>query len=83
MNTPFDQRFYLILSLAVGGTNGYFPDGEGGKPWIDRGLNPMGDFWRAAGQWLPTWPEERERGMTVRRVRMWEQGKCGEAGRGI
>ena len=24
-NTPFDQPFYLILSVAVGATNGYFP----------------------------------------------------------
>jgi hypothetical protein len=23
-NTPFDQPFYLILNVAVGGTNGYF-----------------------------------------------------------
>jgi hypothetical protein len=24
-NTPFDQPFYLILNVAVGATNGYFP----------------------------------------------------------
>lgn len=24
-NAPFDQEFYLILNVAVGGTNGYFP----------------------------------------------------------
>jgi hypothetical protein len=24
-NTPFDQDFYLILNVAVGGTNNYFP----------------------------------------------------------
>ena len=23
-NTPFDQPFYLILNVAVGGTGGYF-----------------------------------------------------------
>lgn len=28
-NTPFDQEFYLILDVAVGGTNGYFEDGIG------------------------------------------------------
>jgi len=32
---PFDQEFYLILNVAVGGVNGYFPDGVGGKPWGD------------------------------------------------
>ncbi|GFN77511.1 beta-1,3-glucan-binding protein, partial [Plakobranchus ocellatus] len=25
---PFDQEFYLILNVAVGGTNGFFPDGN-------------------------------------------------------
>ena len=25
------QRFYLIIEVAVGGTNGYFPDGMGNK----------------------------------------------------
>jgi beta-glucanase (GH16 family) len=24
-NTPFDQNFYLILNVAVGGKNGFFP----------------------------------------------------------
>ena len=24
-NTPFDQEFFLILNVAVGGTNGWFP----------------------------------------------------------
>ncbi|KAG7168918.1 beta-1-3-glucan-binding protein-like 2 [Homarus americanus] len=23
---PFDQKFYIVLNLAVGGTNGFFPD---------------------------------------------------------
>lgn len=32
---PFDQQFYLILDLAVGGTSGWFPDGFGGKMWFD------------------------------------------------
>lgn len=28
-NTPFDQPFFLVLDVAVGGTNGYFADGVG------------------------------------------------------
>lgn len=31
---PFDQDFYLILSVAVGGTNGWFEDSDG-KPWAN------------------------------------------------
>ncbi|KAF2887969.1 hypothetical protein ILUMI_18204 [Ignelater luminosus] len=33
---PFDKEFYLVLNLAVGGVNSYFPDNAsnpGGKPW--------------------------------------------------
>jgi beta-glucanase (GH16 family) len=32
-SAPFDQEFYLILNVAVGGTNGYFPDDQCEKPW--------------------------------------------------
>ena len=32
---PFDKPFYLVMNVAVGGTNGWFPDGIGNKPWID------------------------------------------------
>ena len=27
--------FYLVMNVAVGGTNGWFPDGAGDKPWLD------------------------------------------------
>ena len=30
--------FYLILDVAVGGTNGWFPDGAGNKPWLNGAL---------------------------------------------
>lgn len=28
-------EFYLILNVAVGGTNGWFPESQGDKPWLD------------------------------------------------
>jgi hypothetical protein len=31
--------FYLILDVAVGGTNGWFPDGAGDKPWLNGNLS--------------------------------------------
>ncbi|KAJ4002310.1 GH16 beta-1,3-glucan recognition protein [Lentinula boryana] len=52
---PFDQRFYLILDVGVGGTNGWFPDGPE-KPWLDGSLTAMRDFLEAQDQWYPTWP---------------------------
>lgn len=45
-NAPFDQAFYLILNVAVGGTNGWFPDGEGSKPWTNQG-NAAWDFYQS------------------------------------
>ncbi|KAG6830499.1 hypothetical protein H0H87_007856, partial [Tephrocybe sp. NHM501043] len=64
--TPFDQEFYLILNVAVGSTNGWFPEGQGNKPWLDRARNPLLDFAKAENQWYPTWPSTAaERGMVV------------------
>ncbi|KAJ3038277.1 hypothetical protein HK097_003219 [Rhizophlyctis rosea] len=71
---PFDQEFYLILNVAVGGTNQYFPDGIGGKPWTNKGSRgqAMKDFWEQRTRWLKTWPKEPEnRGMVVESVKMW------------
>ncbi|KAJ6477596.1 concanavalin A-like lectin/glucanase domain-containing protein [Mycena sanguinolenta] len=66
--TPFDQDFYLIMNVAVGGTNGWFPDGQGNKPWLNQvgSAYPMVDFINNKAQWLPTWPENAlDRGMAV------------------
>lgn len=75
---PFDQHFYLILNVAVGGTNGYFSDDDAAtpnKPWSNYGANPKSDFWNAKDQWLPTWPSDpKKRGMAVDYVKMWQ--KC-------
>jgi beta-glucanase (GH16 family) len=68
--TPFDQPFYLILNLAVGGTNGWFEDNVNGKPWLDASPNARKDFWQAKDRWLPTWTQPQ---MEVSKVMMWQQ----------
>ncbi|AEO61198.1 glycoside hydrolase family 16 protein [Thermothelomyces thermophilus ATCC 42464] len=68
--TPFDQPFYLILNLAVGGTNGWFEDNVNGKPWLDRSPNARKDFWQAKDRWLPTWTQPQ---MEVSKVVMLQQ----------
>jgi hypothetical protein len=75
-NTPFDQPFHLVINVAVGASNGFFPDGVSNKPWIDGSLTSMRDFWKANTTWLPTWGSGEDRGMTVKSVKMWQQGKC-------
>lgn len=69
--TPFDQSFYLILNVAVGGTNAWFADGYAGKPWVDSSPTAPNEFWLAKDQWYPTWQEQGQ--MQVRSVKMWQQ----------
>ncbi|KAK5129635.1 hypothetical protein LTR08_002997 [Meristemomyces frigidus] len=69
--TPFDQDFYLILNVAVGGTNGWFEDGVKSKPWVDASKTAAHDFWNARNQWYPTWEKSGE--MIVRSVKIEQQ----------
>ena len=69
-NTPFDQEFYLIINLAVGGTNGWFQDGNSNKPWLDQSPNARKDFWNARDTWLSTWKQPQ---IEVSRVVMLQQ----------
>lgn len=68
---PFDQNFFLILSVAVGGTNGWFEDGVNGKPWVDLAPNAPQQFWEARNNWYPGW--EKNGQMTVKSVKIWQQ----------
>ena len=72
--TPFDHDFYLILNVAVGGTNGWFVDGKAGKPWVDGSPTAQRDFWNAKDQWYPTWQKGSNGAeMLVKSIRMWQQ----------
>jgi hypothetical protein len=68
--TPFDQPFYLILNVAVGGTNGWFEDNKSGKPWLDGSPKAAKDFWDSRSTWYPTWTQPQ---MEIQRVQMWQQ----------
>ncbi|KAH6904287.1 glucan 1,3-beta-glucosidase [Coprinopsis sp. MPI-PUGE-AT-0042] len=61
LDAPFDQPFYLIINLAVGGTSGWFPDGQGDKPWYDESQTAMRDFANAQDTWSKTWGGRDER----------------------
>ncbi|KAJ3034943.1 hypothetical protein HDV00_004521 [Rhizophlyctis rosea] len=71
---PFDQEFYLILNVAVGGTNEYFPDGIGSKPWTNKSPRgqAMKDFWDQRGRWLKSWPSDEGRALAIESVKMWK-----------
>ena len=57
IDAPFDQEFFFIFNVAIGGTNGFFPEdgNNGGKPWRNNAQFPIRDFWNGRNQWLPTW----------------------------
>ncbi|KAL5317297.1 hypothetical protein ACEPPN_014392 [Leptodophora sp. 'Broadleaf-Isolate-01'] len=71
--TPFDQEFYLIINVAVGGTNGWFEDGKSGKPWLDGSTTARRDFWSQRNVWYPTWTKPGAGQMEVSKVEMWKQ----------
>ncbi|KXJ79664.1 hypothetical protein RP20_CCG028547 [Aedes albopictus] len=77
---PFDQEFHVIMNLAVGGTNGYFPDPpatnkDNAKPWENGSPTARGGFWSAKEDWLPTWQldenDSKEASLQVDYVRVW------------
>ena len=70
---PFDREFYLILNVAVGGTNAYFPDGVGGKPWTNADQHAVNAFWNAKQQWYSTWQAAGDAAaMRVESVMVWQ-----------
>lgn len=71
-NTPFDQDFYLIINLAVGGENGWFQDGKSKKPWVDGSPTAKSDFWNARDTWLANWAQNDPE-LKVKSVKVWQQ----------
>jgi len=72
---PFDQPFFIILNLAVGGTVSYFhKDNKPTPPWDNDGdpQKAMNDFWKAKDQWLPSWKED-ETALQVDYIKIWKQ----------
>ncbi|XP_050408378.1 beta-1,3-glucan-binding protein [Patella vulgata] len=72
---PFDQKFFIILNVAVGGMN-YFPDSFTGprpKPWKEADSKA---FWQAKNQWYPTWNPHVRNGedaaMQINYVKVWK-----------
>jgi len=73
-NAPFNQDFYLIFNVAVGGTNGYFPDGQCGKPWSDQSPQAVNEFYNAKGAWYPGWNYDatNDAAMKIESVKVWK-----------
>ncbi|KAI8908344.1 glucan binding protein-2 [Gorgonomyces haynaldii] len=70
---PFDQEFYLIMNVAVGGTSGYFPNGAPVKPWNDQSNVAALEFWNNRNLWQNTWPQDNTRALAIDSVKMWNE----------
>jgi len=77
---PFDAEFYFLLNVAVGGTNGFFPDTWTNRPYPKPWTNPSGtafrEFWDARNNWYPTWNPNGNQGedaaMQIDYIRVWK-----------
>ncbi|CAO3571180.1 unnamed protein product [Mortierella alpina] len=71
---PFDQEFYIMMNVAVGGASGYFPDNVGDKPWSDKSQHAVNEFYDSKDSWYPSWgPEDGlDRAMAVDYVRVFK-----------
>ncbi|VDI19280.1 Hypothetical predicted protein [Mytilus galloprovincialis] len=76
---PFDQEFYLVLDVAVGGTT-FFPDPWMNfpypKPWRDASDFAVRDFWQARHLWHPTWSPQINNGenaaLQINYIKVWK-----------
>jgi len=69
-SAPFDQPFYIILNIAVGGINGYFPDNMGNKPWNNQDPHAVNTFWNAVNNWYPSWKGDGS--LQVDWIKVWQ-----------
>ncbi|CAG7825585.1 unnamed protein product [Allacma fusca] len=63
---PFDQKYFLALNVAVGGTGGHFPDtalngpNKKRKPWVNaNSQSSFLTFYNARREWYPTWADDK------------------------
>lgn len=60
------------MNVAVGGTQGYFPDGKGNKPWDNGSSQSVNQFWNNKDQWYNTWDKVGENSaMKIDSVKVW------------
>lgn len=73
---PFDQEFYIILNLAVGGTMFFddsFTNRDSPKTWTNNSPRAAADFWEGRHYWEPTWEKTHtdHSHLIVDYVRVW------------
>jgi len=80
------SQFHFVLNVAVGGTNGFIPDGcinrdghrNAQKPWSngDSYTVAMNKFYNSRNQWKPTWDSEGDNlAMQVDYIRVYQRNQ--------
>ena len=68
---PFDQDFFIIMNVAVGGLkfflDGYKPE----RPWKNDSPKAKEEFWAARDKWLKTWVGD-DVAMKIDYIRVWK-----------
>jgi len=78
---PFDQDFYLDLSVRVGGTSGYFGDNSD-KPWANTNSaeEAATAFWADKANWYATWPTDvKKRALAIDSIKLYRLLGAGES----
>jgi len=72
-NAPFDQEFFILFNVAVGGTNDYFPDGQCGKTWTNDDPRAVNTFYDSKDAWYHTWnyPETHDSALQIDYVKVF------------
>ncbi|CAH1778112.1 unnamed protein product [Owenia fusiformis] len=77
--TPFDQKFHIVMNVAVGSTNGFMPDasaatnGGAAKPYNNSDPDAIVKFWNARDEWYPTWTAEGDNAaMQVKSLKVYQ-----------
>ncbi|KXN72229.1 glycoside hydrolase family 16 protein [Conidiobolus coronatus NRRL 28638] len=73
-HSPFDQEFYIIMNLAVGGTTGFFGDDLNGKPWKNSMAQGVAakHFWKDRNRWEPTWGSAYDRSLVIDEIKVFD-----------
>lgn len=61
----------------MGGTNGYFPEGQCNKPWSNDSGNAVNEFYDNKDKWYSTWnPGTTDSALKIDYVRVFENDKA-------
>ena len=78
-SAPFNQEFFLVFNVAVGGTNDYWPEGQCGKPWSNTDSHSVNAFWNNKSVWYDSWnyPASNDAAMKIESVKVYQDDGTG------